>query len=61
MKVAEFPHRQQHQVFVEPEGWDTSEGYLSGHPAHCRRMCKGSFEDYSRIGKGRNDASRLRY
>ncbi len=30
MKVAEFPHRQQHQVFVEPEGWDTSEGYLSG-------------------------------
>lgn len=29
-KVVEFPDRDRHQVFVEPEGWDTSEGYLSG-------------------------------
>lgn len=29
-KVVEFPNRDRHQVFVEPEGWDTSEGYLSG-------------------------------
>lgn len=29
-KVVEFPGRDRHQVFVEPEGWDTSEGYLSG-------------------------------
>lgn len=29
-KVVQFPGRPGHQVFVEPEGWDTSEGYLSG-------------------------------
>ncbi|MDI9419486.1 MAG: tRNA uridine-5-carboxymethylaminomethyl(34) synthesis enzyme MnmG [Firmicutes bacterium] len=29
-KVVEFPDRDRHQVFVEPEGWDTFEGYLSG-------------------------------
>jgi len=29
-KVVTFPDRDRHQVFVEPEGWDTSEGYLSG-------------------------------
>ena len=29
-KVVEFPDRDRHQVFVEPEGWDTNEGYLSG-------------------------------
>ncbi|NMB38554.1 MAG: tRNA uridine-5-carboxymethylaminomethyl(34) synthesis enzyme MnmG, partial [Firmicutes bacterium] len=30
MKIVEFPKRSAHQIFVEPEGWDTSEGYLSG-------------------------------
>lgn len=30
MKVVEFPGRTGHQVFVEPEGWNTQEGYLSG-------------------------------
>lgn len=29
-KVVEFPDRNQHQVFVEPEGYNTNEGYLSG-------------------------------
>lgn len=29
-KIVEFPDRQSHQVFIEPEGWDTNEGYLSG-------------------------------
>ncbi len=29
-KVVQFPKREGHQVFVEPEGWNTSEGYLSG-------------------------------
>ncbi len=29
-KVVQFPGREGHQVFVEPEGWDTEEGYLSG-------------------------------
>ena len=29
-KVVEFPDRQSHQVFIEPEGWQTNEGYLSG-------------------------------
>lgn len=29
-KVVQFPDRTGHQVFVEPEGWNTSEGYLSG-------------------------------
>lgn len=29
-KVVEFPDRDRHQVFIEPEGWDTNEGYLSG-------------------------------
>lgn len=29
-KIVEFPNRTSHQVFIEPEGWDTNEGYLSG-------------------------------
>lgn len=29
-KIVEFPNRESHQVFIEPEGWDTNEGYLSG-------------------------------
>ena len=29
-KIVEFPNRESHQIFVEPEGWDTNEGYLSG-------------------------------
>ncbi|NLY11855.1 MAG: tRNA uridine-5-carboxymethylaminomethyl(34) synthesis enzyme MnmG [Firmicutes bacterium] len=30
IKVTEFPDRLSHQVFAEPEGWDTDEVYLSG-------------------------------
>lgn len=29
-KVVQFPDRTEHQVFIEPEGWGTNEGYLSG-------------------------------
>lgn len=29
-KIVEFPQRESHQVFIEPEGWQTNEGYLSG-------------------------------
>ncbi len=29
-KIVEFPDRNRHQVFVEPEGFNTQEGYLSG-------------------------------
>jgi len=29
-KIVEFPHRDSHQVFIEPEGWQTNEAYLSG-------------------------------
>lgn len=29
-KIVQFPERESHQIFVEPEGWDTQEGYLSG-------------------------------
>ena len=29
-KIVQFPDKQSHQVFVEPEGWDTQEVYLSG-------------------------------
>lgn len=29
-KIVEFPDKESHQVFVEPEGWQTNEGYLSG-------------------------------
>ena len=29
-KIVEFPQRDSHQVFIEPEGWQTSEGDLSG-------------------------------
>lgn len=29
-KIVEFPNKESHQVFVEPEGWETKEGYLSG-------------------------------
>lgn len=29
-KIVQFPDRKGHQVFVEPEGLNTSEGYLSG-------------------------------
>ncbi len=29
-KIVQFPDRKGHQVFVEPEGWNTAEGYLSG-------------------------------
>ncbi|MDI9440497.1 tRNA uridine-5-carboxymethylaminomethyl(34) synthesis enzyme MnmG [Candidatus Darwinibacter acetoxidans] len=29
-KIVEFPDRDSHQVFIEPEGWETNEGYLSG-------------------------------
>nr|NLJ02132.1 tRNA uridine-5-carboxymethylaminomethyl(34) synthesis enzyme MnmG [Bacillota bacterium] len=30
MKIVEFPDRSSHQIFIEPEGWETNEGYLSG-------------------------------
>ena len=29
-KVVKFPHRERHQLFLEPEGWHTSEIYLNG-------------------------------
>lgn len=29
-KIVQFPGRAGHQVFIEPEGWQTNEGYLSG-------------------------------
>ncbi|HHW71795.1 MAG TPA: tRNA uridine-5-carboxymethylaminomethyl(34) synthesis enzyme MnmG [Firmicutes bacterium] len=29
-KIVEFPDRESHQIFIEPEGWQTNEGYLSG-------------------------------
>jgi len=29
-KIVEFPDRDSHHVFIEPEGWQTNEGYLSG-------------------------------
>ncbi len=29
-KIVQFPDKKSHQVFVEPEGWDTQEVYLSG-------------------------------
>ncbi|HHT68355.1 MAG TPA: tRNA uridine-5-carboxymethylaminomethyl(34) synthesis enzyme MnmG [Firmicutes bacterium] len=29
-KIVEFPNRESHHVFIEPEGWQTNEAYLSG-------------------------------
>ncbi len=29
-KIVEFPDRASHQIFIEPEGWQTNEAYLSG-------------------------------
>jgi len=29
-KIVQFPDKTSHQVFIEPEGWQTNEGYLSG-------------------------------
>lgn len=29
-KIVEFPDRDSHQIFIEPEGWQTNEAYLSG-------------------------------
>ncbi|MBI5246524.1 MAG: tRNA uridine-5-carboxymethylaminomethyl(34) synthesis enzyme MnmG [Elusimicrobia bacterium] len=29
-KVVKFPHKERHQLFLEPEGWNTSEMYLNG-------------------------------
>ncbi|MGB9792026.1 MAG: tRNA uridine-5-carboxymethylaminomethyl(34) synthesis enzyme MnmG [Thermacetogeniaceae bacterium] len=29
-KVVRFPHRERHQIFLEPEGWDTDELYVQG-------------------------------
>jgi tRNA uridine 5-carboxymethylaminomethyl modification enzyme len=29
-KVVKFPHKERHQLFLEPEGWATSEVYLNG-------------------------------
>lgn len=29
-KIVQFPDKSSHQIFVEPEGWDTQEVYLSG-------------------------------
>lgn len=29
-KIVQFPDKATHQVFIEPEGWQTNEGYLSG-------------------------------
>ncbi|MCK9524342.1 MAG: tRNA uridine-5-carboxymethylaminomethyl(34) synthesis enzyme MnmG [Limnochordia bacterium] len=29
-KIVEFPGRDSHQIFIEPEGWQTNEAYLSG-------------------------------
>jgi tRNA uridine 5-carboxymethylaminomethyl modification enzyme len=29
-KVVRFPHKERHQLFLEPEGWQTSEVYVQG-------------------------------
>jgi tRNA uridine 5-carboxymethylaminomethyl modification enzyme len=29
-KVVKFPHKERHQLFLEPEGWHTGEVYLNG-------------------------------
>ena len=29
-KVVRFPHKERHQLFLEPEGWETAEVYLQG-------------------------------
>ncbi|MCK9225344.1 MAG: tRNA uridine-5-carboxymethylaminomethyl(34) synthesis enzyme MnmG [Candidatus Muirbacterium halophilum] len=29
-KVMNFPNKQEHQIFIEPEGWETEETYLQG-------------------------------
>ncbi len=29
-KVVKFPHKERHQLFLEPEGWNTNELYLNG-------------------------------
>ncbi len=29
-KVVKFPHKERHQLFLEPEGWNTEELYLAG-------------------------------
>ncbi len=29
-KVVRFPHKERHQLFLEPEGWDTGEVYVQG-------------------------------
>ncbi|MCR4295771.1 MAG: tRNA uridine-5-carboxymethylaminomethyl(34) synthesis enzyme MnmG [Elusimicrobia bacterium] len=29
-KVVKFPHKERHQLFLEPEGWSTNEIYLNG-------------------------------
>ena len=29
-KIERFSHRSRHQLFVEPEGWDTVEYYING-------------------------------
>ncbi len=29
-KIISFPHRRRHQVFLEPEGWETDEYYVQG-------------------------------
>ncbi len=50
-KIVKFPAAERHQLFLEPEGHDTSELYVNGLstslPAPCRSICCGRSPDSS--------------
>jgi hypothetical protein len=49
-KVMRFPHRERHQIFLEPEGLDVDEIYVNGlldEPA-----CRGTGADRPRAARG---------
>ena len=60
-KVMRFPHRERHQVFLEPEGLDVEEIYVNGFSTSLPRDVQVATRAIvARVGVGRDAASRIR-
>ena len=58
-KINRFAERERHQLFIEPEGWNTVEIYVNGFSPHFRKRCNmrrsGMFRDLKRSGSSAPD------